>query len=394
MRKIKYPYTNDKEKKAFDDSYYKLFELNLDEKKINIILKKIDNNYNLKKILLCNFSELIMIQDKIRKSPHRKKLESFFKKGTKNKIKYTYETFQPVISKFFMNNNIDLQSCHYCNVDYINTIEEHYQFNSPPEFISEAPKEVLVLIDEISEKTANEIIKKRTSNNIINELKLILGPKVYLKIFNFWNSSNLSNTSNIDLKNIVIKKNHYTLDHVLPKNEYSFFSLSLYNLVPSCYSCNSKFKHIKEFTVSNELVKVCPTSDKFELDKMFKFKLNFNVNDIDFKTKIRQVKQIEDVEVKIQNINSSQIIDEFMEIFKIRPRYEFHKNISFDLIEKRKKYPDTELNDIASIFGNKEVFFDKETLKKDIFGKECFESTNSPFEKYKQDIADQLGLKI
>ncbi|MGX9987137.1 hypothetical protein [Soonwooa purpurea] len=26
------------------------------------------------------------------------------------------------------------------------------------------------------------------------------------------------------------------------------------------------------------------------------------------------------------------------------------------------------------------------------FGKECFESNNEPFEKYKQDIAHQLGM--
>ena len=392
MRKIKYPYINDTEKQIFDNKYYNLFKLNLDEHKINIILRKIDNTYNLKRLLLSDFSELILVQDKIRKSPERKKLELFFKKGSNKKTKYIYETFQPIISKFFMHNNIDLQSCHYCNIDYVNTIEEHYQFNTPQEFILKAPKEVLTLIEEISDSTANEIIKKRFKNDILNDLKLVLGARVYLKIFNFWNSTSLSNCSNVDLTNIVIKKNHYTLDHVLPKNEYSFFSLSLYNLTPSCYSCNSKFKHIKEFTVNNELAKICPTSDKFELNQMFTFKLNFDVNDIDFETKIKQIRQIEDVVVKIENIQSSKGVEEFLEIFKIKSRYEFHKNISFDLIEKRKKYPDSELNDIAKIFIKNNIFFDLETLKKDIYGKECFESTNSPFEKYKQDIAGQLGL--
>ncbi|SFI49087.1 hypothetical protein [Halpernia frigidisoli] len=394
MRKIKYPYKNDFEKQKFNNTYYNLIKLKLDEKKINFILKKIDKDYSLKKILISDFSELIIIQDKVRKSLQRKNLESFFKSGIKNKIKYTYETFQKSISGFFMDNGIDLQSCHYCNVDYVNTFEEHYQFSSTEEFISKAPKEVLGLVDEISDKTAKEIINKRLPNIIINDLKPLLGPRVYAKLFKLWNSSNLKNSANVDLKNIVIKRNHYTLDHVLPKNEFSFLSLSLYNLVPSCYSCNSKFKHIKEFTVNTELAKLCPTSDNFELDKLFKFKINFDVNDKDFEMKISQVKQIDDVEVKIENIHSEDGVDEFLEIFKIKSRYEFHKNISFDLIEKRKDYSNSQLIEIENIFAEKGIMIDTQTFKKQIFGSIIYEKqdTNAPFEKYKKDIATQLGL--
>lgn len=394
MRKVKYPYEDDFEKNTFNNIYYNLIREKFEEKAINSTLRKIDKDFSFKKILISDFSELLIIQDKIRKSPNRKILEKFFKSRKKKEMKYIYDSFQKAISGFFMDNGIDLKSCHYCNIDFVNTFEEHYQFSSNIEFIAKAPKEVLKLIDEISDKTANEIIETRFANNIFNDLKVVLGPTVYRRLFNFWNSSNLANSANVDLKNIVIKRNHYTLDHVLPKNEFSFLSLSLYNLVPSCYSCNSKFKHIKEFTVNTELAKLCPTSDNFELDRLFRFKLNFDINDKDFELKINQINQIDDVEVKIENIHSNEGVIEFLEIFKIKSRYAFHKNITFDLIEKRKDYPNSQLNEIEKIFRDKDIMIDRETFKKQIFGSVIFEKidTNVPFEKYKKDIAEQLGL--
>jgi hypothetical protein len=38
-----------------------------------------------------------------------------------------------------------------------------------------------------------------------------------------------------------------TLDHFFPKAEYPYLALSLYNLVPSCYTCNSNLKGTKDF---------------------------------------------------------------------------------------------------------------------------------------------------
>ena len=47
------------------------------------------------------------------------------------------------------NNNINLNTCHYCNIDFINTIEQRYQFKSIKDFILNAPYEVLMLVKEI-----------------------------------------------------------------------------------------------------------------------------------------------------------------------------------------------------------------------------------------------------
>lgn len=394
MRKVKYPYKNNIEKNIFNSLYYNIIKDKINESKINPILKKIDKNFSLEKIIISDFSVLLNIQDKIKKSAYKKQIENFFIVIKNSKTKSIYDNYQPLISSFFMNNMLGLNSCHYCNIDHVNTIEEHYQFKTRQEFILKAPEEVLLLIKEISYETAKKIISNRTINNNLNALQSILGKQVYKNLFDWWNDSSITNCSNINLNNIIIRKNHFTLDHVLPKNEFPFFSLSIYNLVPSCSSCNSKFKHMKEFTINESLAKICPTSHDFIPDDLIKFKINFDVNDPDFENKIMKINQIEDVEIKIENIQSLDGINEFLEIFKIKPRYEFHKNISFNLIEKRKQYSDSQIDEIEEIFQENGILIDKETFKKQIFGSIIFEkeNTNESFEKYKKDIAKQLGL--
>ena len=43
-------------------------------------------------------------------------------------------------------------------------------------------------------------------------------------------------------------KNGFTLDHFIDKGTYPYLALSLYNLVPSCYTCNSKIKRTSSKT--------------------------------------------------------------------------------------------------------------------------------------------------
>lgn len=42
------------------------------------------------------------------------------------------------------------------------------------------------------------------------------------------------------------KASFSAIDHVLPKGDYPLLALSLYNLVPACYRCNSQFKGAKD----------------------------------------------------------------------------------------------------------------------------------------------------
>lgn len=42
------------------------------------------------------------------------------------------------------------------------------------------------------------------------------------------------------------KESYSAIDHILPKDDYPLLALSLYNLVPACYKCNSQFKRDKD----------------------------------------------------------------------------------------------------------------------------------------------------
>ncbi|WP_260958501.1 HNH endonuclease [Pseudomonas citri] len=44
-----------------------------------------------------------------------------------------------------------------------------------------------------------------------------------------------------------------TLDHFYPKSEYPYLALSLYNLIPSCHTCNSSLKGTENFYTNEHL---------------------------------------------------------------------------------------------------------------------------------------------
>ncbi len=42
-------------------------------------------------------------------------------------------------------------------------------------------------------------------------------------------------------------------DHFFKQEDYPLLALSFYNLIPSCNTCNSRLKHVKKFTIDNNL---------------------------------------------------------------------------------------------------------------------------------------------
>lgn len=60
-----------------------------------------------------------------------------------------------------------------------------------------------------------------------------------------------------------------TLDHFYPKSEYPYLALSLYNLVPSCQTCNSSLKGQTNFAEYDHL-------HPYEDDELIRFEWDFN----------------------------------------------------------------------------------------------------------------------
>lgn len=390
MRKINYPYQeNDTiEKNKFSDCYFGSISSKIkDKEKICLEIKKIDSNWDLKKLLTADFDLLL---DFVKKAgSDRKCLNDLFK--TDDEKINLYKDLQRSIADFLIKEKLKIKTCYYCNIDFINPFEITSEYNDVNDFLNIASKNVLSSIEGISKETAKKIIELRVSKNCVN-LDLIKKkfPRIGCEII-----CNLEKNIN---KKIITTRDHFTLDHILPKSKYPYLSISLFNLIPSCYSCNSKFKGEKEFKNLDLIHKISPSSKTFELDKLLNFKLKFDVNNIDFEEKINKIEEIKDVKVTLTNLapekEIKQEVDLFLDMFSLKGRYEFHNTISDEMIEKRKKYSDSQIAEIVKIFSEKNILIDEQTFKEHIFGSVIFEkeNTNEPFEKYKKDIAKQLGL--
>lgn len=377
MRKINYSIKTENEKESFLNDYFDKLSLNIpNQSEICKKIKEIDLNWDLKKLLTADFEDLIYFVKEADKKETDKLKKIFYEKEKIN----LYKENQRTIADFLIEKKVLIKSCFYCNIDYINPFNIFVKYNTIEDFIKYANiNEWIGLTSDKKGKKLYNFFKKNKIKNLndlndLNEIKGI-GTKTIVKI------------KLDEINKLTDFKDHFTLDHVLPKTDYPFLSLSLFNLVPCCSPCNSKFKHTKKFTISEEnFNKVVPSSENFELDKLLEFKILRDTSNLE--NFVSNINKVEDLDIKLTNSNLDfESVNEYMHIFQLKGRYEFYKNKAFDLIEKRQKYSDSQIKEIANF--TKQPF---ETIKEDIFGKECFQSNNEPFEKYKQDIAQQLNL--
>ncbi|MFX4208606.1 HNH endonuclease [Aliarcobacter butzleri] len=254
--------------------------------------------YDLKEILCGDFEKLLILKNTIGKR-NTNDIKSFFNydKSKINKKNPLISKLQPKISKFF-EQNIEVHTCYYCNIDFIN------------------------------------IFKKQ------NELK-----------------------------------NGFTLDHVLEKAAYPYFALSLYNLVPACYVCNSKVKdskiHFDNFS---------PTNKNFDFNEKVKFK-SFIIN-----TNL-QIEKEEDFYIRLIE-NFSNKFDDYITSLNLNNRYDYHKYKVLEMIEKRRKYPDSRIKELSNLTTQS-----IEDIKQDLFGIYIKEELHvKPLIKLIKDISEELGL--
>lgn len=169
---------------------------------------------------------------------------------------------------FVMKKPLKVKPCYYCGIDHINGFRDFGDYNGPLDFLNNADLDDLKFVYGIGDGTAQRIMATRRVGRIqnIDDLDFITAPvKQLLREFDFQN--------NYD---------HATLDHLIPQKPYGFFSLCLYNLAPSCYSCNSKFKNSSNFGIAKHLLKISPTSPDYTLTSDFNFKIYYkdSINDI------------------------------------------------------------------------------------------------------------------
>lgn len=366
---IKIPYPKEKKEKVeFENKYLNSLKKDINIDYINNKLSSI--NYNgsplkFEKFITASFPELIDLVRII--EPFKKKLSIFSK--IKLKKQFNYELNQPFISTFFMHqNDVDISTCFYCNIDFINSFKDMSDYKDEIHFINSADIEELKMIKGIGDKTANKIISERNKGRIKKIPQLNISSKLKNRISSF------------DFKNT---HNHFTLDHVLPKSKYPYLSLSLYNLIPSCYSCNSKFKKDIDFSITDNLKYIIPSSNEFSLSDDFLFKIFYSkdFHKINFKS---------DFVLQQIILKNEKLIKEYLRMFKINGRFVFHKDKVLELIKLKVNYTDSKIKEISRLTGKSEL-----EVKIDVFGKEIFDpkASNKPFSKLKQDIAKNINIK-
>ena len=171
-------------------------------------------------------------------------------------------------------------------------------------------------------------------------------------------------------------KNGFTLDHYIDKGTYPYLALSLYNLIPSCYTCNSKVKGTDE--INNR----SPSSKKFDFDTKVKFK-TFITN------KNLQINNEQDFILMLKE-DFSLDYKEYIDGFMLNERYEYHKYKVIEMINKRKEYPNSRIKELAILTQKTE-----EEVKQDLFGEYLFEDDDlhkRPLSKLVKDISNELGL--
>lgn len=370
MIKIPYPIKLN-ERIKFEAEYINALSNEIDTTSINLLLNKVNfqgSPLSFDIIIKSNFSILIQISKEIEhyfiaKRFNKKKMNNF-------KALFNYKKNQARIADFFMRQNyFPISTCYYCNIDFINAFKDISDYYDTLDFVNNADKKELMLIKGIGESKADKIINLRSNQKKINNIEEL----------------NFSRSITKELKDFKIQNsaNHFTLDHVLPQSKYKYLSLSLYNFVPSCYSCNSKFKKAFEVGIIDDLKYISPSSDDFILDdnKILEFKIYY-------RNQLKNISSESDYKLKELIHSNNSLIIEYLQMFKIRGRYVFHKSKITELIKMKIKYPEVKIQDISRL-----TKISPNQLKKDIFGKELFEDdSNEPFVKLKKDIAKDLNI--
>lgn len=181
-----------------------------------------------------------------------------------------------------------------------------------------------------------------------------------------------------------------TLDHFFDKGKHPYFALSFFNLIPSCYTCNSSLKNQKKFTLDKYL-------HPFYESMFDVLDFGINISSVDF---VNGVKNDFDISLKpSKNCTDNNLITKAKanaELFKIKELYDGHKDYASEIIKRSYFYDKSRIDDLCGFKTDK--------------GKSLFESRTEVLEfalgnyiseqklgkrvlaKFTRDIAFDLGM--
>jgi hypothetical protein len=178
-----------------------------------------------------------------------------------------------------------------------------------------------------------------------------------------------------------------SLDHYYDKDSYPFLSVSIFNLIPCCYICNSKFKHTKNFYNQKHLH---PYEDSF--NEKAKFSQFFN--NVSSENKKFSLLSKERISLTLKPLNDKDIATQnTIDTFRLETLYEKHKDIVLELIQKREIYPDSYIDDLFHQYEGI-LFKNREDVLRHITGGyiDDIDINKRPLSKLIKDISEELDL--
>lgn len=205
-------------------------------------------------------------------------------------------------------------------------------------------------------------------------------------------------------KNDGYYKSNGQLDHFYPKEKYPYLSISLFNLIPSCPTCN----HIKlnqdedfiypyddsngefgkdavfrtDFYTSEDIERIengeiIETRDRFDITYMLGNSDNFKI-----KLKIEDEKSEKGKKIR-KSIN----------VFELDTVYNFHKDYIKEIIKKSIVYNESRIDELYTHYS--EIFKNREEVVQMIVSNYIADEDlgKRPLGKLTKDICEELGLK-
>lgn len=140
-----------------------------------------------------------------------------------------------------------------------------------------------------------------------------------------------------------------TLEHYYPKSKYPHLSLSFYNLVPSCYVCNTKFKGSEKHVGKV----IHPYIEDFD-QKAF------------FSVDIDSLPAKKEVQLNIRLKSDEPRCKQSIERFKLDKIYAEHSDIATEIWNKAQVYNEDRIKELYNSF-YKQLGYSEEDVKNFIF---------------------------
>ena len=213
-----------------------------------------------------------------------------------------------------------------------------------------------------------------------NKLSKIVINKIGLKACPYCNRNYIYNFKRSDSLEATAQ-----LDHFYDKSKYPYLALSLYNLIPSCSTCNLR-KSANDVVENPIFNPYCENLDNhadftslgiISADKLKDKELSFFAE--------------ERMNIELKKTTSDTRTDKHIESFNIKALYEHHKDVVAELYQKRVVYSDDYIDELIRNFKD-EVFSDRDELLKLITCSSIKkdEIHKRPLSKLRRDIVKEL----